>query len=116
MAITNHERVGEALESLRAGLAPFAEPEFASGHRGEAQAIAKRYLPPEDRINAGREVARWDAEGAVPETYQRVVRARVAARYSGRRTAPLQFHRGRGACATCVPRGSRIWCAFQCVL
>jgi len=28
MAITNHERVGKALELLKAGLAPFVEREF----------------------------------------------------------------------------------------
>jgi predicted AAA+ superfamily ATPase len=63
MAITNHERVGKALDSLRAGLAPFVEREFAGRHRDQAQAIVRRYLAPEDRINAGREVAQWDAAG-----------------------------------------------------
>ena len=28
MAITNHERVGKAMELLKAGLAPFVEREF----------------------------------------------------------------------------------------
>jgi hypothetical protein len=30
MAISNHERVGKALEFLRAGLTPFVEREFKS--------------------------------------------------------------------------------------
>jgi len=30
MAITNHERVGKALDLLKAGLAPFIEREFKS--------------------------------------------------------------------------------------
>lgn len=30
MAITNHERVGKALELLKSGLGPFVEREFVS--------------------------------------------------------------------------------------
>ena len=38
MAITNHERVGKALELLREGLAPFVERELEAKHRqGSAQ-------------------------------------------------------------------------------
>lgn len=32
MATTNHERLGKALELLRAGLAPFVEREFQARH------------------------------------------------------------------------------------
>ena len=32
MAITNHERIGKALELLRAGLAPFVERELLAQH------------------------------------------------------------------------------------
>ena len=32
MAITNQERVGKAMELLRAGLAPFVEREFKNQH------------------------------------------------------------------------------------
>ena len=34
MAITNHERVGKALELLKRGLAPFVEREFKSAVQG----------------------------------------------------------------------------------
>ena len=36
MAITNQERVGKAMESLKAGLAPFAAREFGSRYKDEA--------------------------------------------------------------------------------
>src|SRR6266850_2285439 len=36
MAITNQERVGKAMELLRAGLAPFVEREFKSLHKAQA--------------------------------------------------------------------------------
>ena len=40
MAITNHERVGKALELLKAGLGPFAEREFANTYQTKAQSQA----------------------------------------------------------------------------
>ena len=36
MAITNHERVGKALDLLKTGLAPFVEREFRSLLQGRA--------------------------------------------------------------------------------
>ena len=44
MAITNQERVGKAMELLRAGLAPFVEREFKSLHQTEAAEAARRYF------------------------------------------------------------------------
>lgn len=38
--MTNHERVGKAMEVLRAGLGPFVEREFQSPYRGQAEAEA----------------------------------------------------------------------------
>ena len=38
MATTNHERVGKALELLKAGLAPFVEREFKNLYKGQALA------------------------------------------------------------------------------
>jgi predicted AAA+ superfamily ATPase len=61
MAITNHERVGKAVELLRAGLAPYVEREFASVHKDKALAEARRLLPAEDRMNGNRAIAQWDA-------------------------------------------------------
>ena len=65
MALTNHERVGKALDLLRAGLGPFAEREIQS-------AIKARRLGPEalqaftDDPNLGnRQISEWDAAGVL---------------------------------------------------
>src|SRR5712692_8611372 len=61
MATTNHERIGKAMELLRQGLAPFVERELVSLYKDRALAEARRLLPPDDRINANRPIAQWDA-------------------------------------------------------
>ncbi len=43
MAITNLERVGKAMELLRAGLAPFVQREFSNLHQVETADAARRY-------------------------------------------------------------------------
>jgi predicted AAA+ superfamily ATPase len=60
MAVTNHERVGKALDLLKGGLGPFVERELASVYQDRAAAEASRLLG-EDRLNAKRPVAEWDA-------------------------------------------------------
>ena len=42
MAITNHERVGKAMNLLKSGLAPFVEREFKSTYKDRLAAEAKR--------------------------------------------------------------------------
>jgi predicted AAA+ superfamily ATPase len=59
MAITNQERVGKAMELLRAGLAPFVEREFKSQHQEKASEEARRYFG-DDRTAAKKPVAEWD--------------------------------------------------------
>src|SRR5450759_1899534 len=59
MAITNQERVGKAMELLRAGLAPFVEREFKSQHQAQAAEAARRYRG-DDRTVAKKLVADWD--------------------------------------------------------
>ncbi len=59
MAITNHDRVGRALELLKAGLAPFAEREFTGTYKEKAAAEAATILGT-DRVNAGKPIAQWD--------------------------------------------------------
>jgi predicted AAA+ superfamily ATPase len=59
MAITNHDRVGKALELLRAGLAPFADREFKAVYQDKAQAEALSILGA-DRINANKPIPQWD--------------------------------------------------------
>jgi predicted AAA+ superfamily ATPase len=60
MAITNHERVGKALDLLRAGLAPFLEREYKSTFGQRAQNELLRVLG-EDRLNSKKSPAEWDA-------------------------------------------------------
>lgn len=60
MAVSNHERVGKALELLKVGLGPFVEREFASTYKDRATAEAGRFMS-DDRINAKRPVSQWDA-------------------------------------------------------
>src|SRR5580692_2407917 len=62
MAITNHERVGKAMELLKQGLGPFVEREFTSTYKDKAGVEAIRYLG-EDRLLAKRAMSDWDAAG-----------------------------------------------------
>ena len=59
MAITNHERVGKAMDLLKGGLGPFVEREFKSAYKDRAAAEASRFLG-EDRLNAKKPIAEWD--------------------------------------------------------
>ena len=62
MAITNHERVGKAMELLKHGLGPFVEREFKNSYKERAPAEAARYLG-EDRMFSKKTIAEWDAAG-----------------------------------------------------
>src|SRR6266568_2671407 len=59
MATTNHDRVGKALEHLKAGLGPFVEREFQSAYKDRARAQAAVFLG-EDRLQAKKPVGEWD--------------------------------------------------------
>src|SRR5882672_3928258 len=59
MAITNQERVGKAMDLLRAGLAPFVEREFKNLHEAQVSAAALRYLG-DDRTVGKKPLADWD--------------------------------------------------------
>ncbi len=59
MAITNQERVGKAMDLLRAGLAPFVDREFKSVHKTQALSEALRYMG-DDRQLAKKPIADWD--------------------------------------------------------
>jgi predicted AAA+ superfamily ATPase len=59
MAITNYERVGKAMELLKAGLAPFVEREFKNLYKGQALVEAQRFLTSE-RLEANRPFTTWD--------------------------------------------------------
>src|SRR2546426_479364 len=60
MAITNHERVGKALELAKTGLAPFVEREFKSLYKEKALSEAQRFMTSE-RLDANRPFSAWDA-------------------------------------------------------
>src|SRR5712691_7007447 len=59
MAINNHERVGKAMELVKAGVGPFVEREFKSMYQERAQAQALTLLG-EDRLNAKKPITDWD--------------------------------------------------------
>jgi hypothetical protein len=59
MAITNYERVGKAMELLKAGLAPFVEREFKNLYKGQALVEAQRFMTSE-RLDANRPFIAWD--------------------------------------------------------
>jgi hypothetical protein len=59
MAITNQERVGKAMDLLRAGLAPFVEREFKNVHHAQAAEVALRSVG-DDRTVGRKPVAEWD--------------------------------------------------------
>jgi len=62
MAITNHERVGRALELLRTGLAPYVERELKSAYKGKAQEQAET-LTDNARDLVDKAVTEWDVAG-----------------------------------------------------
>src|SRR2546425_3003944 len=53
MAITNHERVGKALDLLKAGLAPFVERELKARH-GDDWALQVREMLGDTRLGDGK--------------------------------------------------------------
>jgi predicted AAA+ superfamily ATPase len=59
MAVTNHERVGKALELLKSGLGPFIQREFLSLYKEHA-VIEVRGIIDDDRFDMDRPMAQWD--------------------------------------------------------
>jgi predicted AAA+ superfamily ATPase len=59
MALSNFERVGKAMELLKAGLAPFAEREVKTWFKDRAPERAREMLG-EDRLLAGKPMGSWD--------------------------------------------------------
>jgi len=59
MAITNHERIGKALELLKTGLGSFVEREMKSTYGDEAQDQVGRFMGA-DRLLADKPVDQWD--------------------------------------------------------
>ncbi|MDP9237927.1 MAG: Swt1 family HEPN domain-containing protein [Chloroflexota bacterium] len=59
MAISNHERVGKALELLKDGLAPFVEREFTNLYQAKALVEAQKFMT-DERLDT-RPFSAWDA-------------------------------------------------------
>jgi len=59
MAVTNHERVGKAMELLKQGLSPFVDRELKNLFKDKALIEANRYLG-EDRLLSKKGVIEWD--------------------------------------------------------
>ncbi len=61
MAITNHERVGKALELLKAGLAPFVEREIKSAIAANSMSMARVREFADDPKLGNKSISEWDA-------------------------------------------------------
>jgi len=60
MAITNHERVGKAMELLKDGLGSFVERELKNAYKDKAASQALRYVG-DDKLLAKKALTDWDA-------------------------------------------------------
>jgi len=77
MAITNHERVGKALELLKSGLAPFVEREIKSAIDSSSLTLERVRGFVEDPLLAKRAITEWDASALLKlmwETWNEVFR------------------------------------------
>ena len=77
MAITNHERVGKALELLKAGLGPFVDREVKSALASRTLDAFKLRDYAEDPVLANKPTAEWDVAGLLKlmwETWNDVFR------------------------------------------
>ncbi|MDS4022483.1 MAG: Swt1 family HEPN domain-containing protein [Candidatus Competibacter sp.] len=77
MAITNHERVGKALEQLKAGLAPFVEREVKAAIAANALSMQKIRGFVDDPLLANKRITEWDASALLKlmwETWNEVFR------------------------------------------
>lgn len=63
MALSNHERVGKALEVLKAGLPAFVERELKSAHGTKWLATARQVVGPGTLIGGTEKSPDWDAAG-----------------------------------------------------
>ncbi|MEO8411712.1 MAG: Swt1 family HEPN domain-containing protein, partial [Propionivibrio sp.] len=85
MAITNHERVGKALDQLKAGLAPFVAREVKAAIAAHALSLPRVKGFVDDPILANKSIEDWDASALVKlmwETWNDVFRKTLG--YSAR--------------------------------
>ena len=99
MAITNHDRVGKALELLKAGLAPFVEREVKGAIESQRLSAHRLRGYAEDPLLADKPIAQWDAAGLLKlmwETWNEVFR-RVLGPAERGLVGELRGHRNRWA-------------------
>lgn len=99
MAISNHDRVGRALELLKAGLAPFVEREIKGAIESRRLSAHRLRGYAEDPRLADRPMAQWDAAGLLKlmwETWNEVFR-RVLGPAERGLVGELRGHRNRWA-------------------
>jgi len=70
MATTNQERVGKAMELLRAGLAPFVEREVQSAVKAGAVRMDAVRRFAEDPMLGNKPIAQWDVAGLLKLTWE----------------------------------------------
>ena len=63
MAITNHERIGKALDLLKTGLGPFVDREIHAAVKAGAVRMDTIRRFAEDPMLAEKPVSQWDAAG-----------------------------------------------------
>ena len=85
MAMTNHERVGKALELLKTGLGPFVDREIMNAVKAESVTREQLSSFVDDPLFANRPITEWDASALLKlmaETWNDVFKKTLG--YSGR--------------------------------
>ena len=99
MAITNHERVGKALDLLKSGLGPFVQREVQGAIESGRQDAHKLRRYAEDPLLANRPIPEWDVAGLLKlmwETWNDVFRTILGPAERGF-VGELRGHRNRWA-------------------
>ncbi len=99
MAISNHERVGKALELLKAGLGPFVDREIKSAMESRRVDIDKLRDSAEDLVRADKPILEWDVAALLKlmwETWNDVFRVILGPAERGL-VGELRGHRNKWA-------------------
>ena len=99
MAITNHERVGKALDLLKAGLGPFVDREVKGALESRKLDAFKLRDYAEDPVLANKPTSEWDVAGLLKlmwETWNDVFR-RILGRADRSLVSELRDHRNKWA-------------------
>ena len=98
MAITNHERVGKALDILKIGLGPFVEREMKDAFPDNTQEQIKMFTG-EDRLLADKTIPEWDVAALLKlmwDSWNRVFR-KILGPAERSLVSELRDHRNRWA-------------------